>query len=113
MRLMTTLTMLLAMAAGPTWGMQILVRMSDGRTIALDVDPSNAVETVRRAIRDRDGAAPGEHALFVDGARMEDGRRLSEYGIDRTSVLHWLPRGLGHADRSGAGGAAYSLALEF
>jgi len=67
--------------------MQIFVRGIAGKTITLQVEASEACESVRRLVERREGIPPDQQRLTFAGKQLEDGCSIADYGIRRESTL--------------------------
>ncbi|XP_052169227.1 ubiquitin-40S ribosomal protein S27a-1-like [Oryza glaberrima] len=71
---------------------QIFVKGLTGKTTALRMEPSDAVESVKVKLVDKEGLLPDQQRLIFQRRQLDDGHTLTYYGFQEESTLHLLGR---------------------
>ena len=72
--------------------MQIFVKLQSGKTITLEVEPSDFIENVKQKVTDKEGIPPAEQRLFRGTTELLDGRTLADYSVQNETTLNLLQR---------------------
>lgn len=69
--------------------MQISIKTSTGKTIPLDIEPSNRIDDVKAKIQDKEGIPADQQrlAFILDNSRYT----LSDYNVRKDAILHLIP----------------------
>ena len=72
----------------PRGGSELYIRTLSGKTISLEVLPTDTVADLKEMIKNKERISPDEQTLFYAGQKLEDMSTLSSCNIPMESMLH-------------------------
>lgn len=73
-------------------GMQVFVKTLSGKTISVECEPDESIESLKEKIMAKEGVPPDQQRIIFGGKQLDTQKNLSDYDIDDDSTLHLVLR---------------------
>jgi ubiquitin C len=77
---------------GPSGSKTIMIKTLQGKTITIDVNDGDSIESVKKKITDIEGIPVDQMRLVFNGKQLEDANTIQDYGIEADSTVHLVLR---------------------
>jgi len=68
------------------------VKTLTGKTVSVEVEPGESIESVKAKISEKEGVPPEQQRLIFGGQQLADGKTIDDYDIGDDSTLHLVLR---------------------
>ena len=72
------------------FSMQLLVKTVSGRTLSLEVQPTESVESVKKMLQERENVDADHQRLVFAGKELEDSQMIGDYHIGSEATVEML-----------------------
>ena len=71
---------------------KMYIKTVTGKTITLEVDPSNTIQNMKTKIQEKEGISADQYDIFFGGQQLKDDHIVTEYNIPKMFTLYMVLR---------------------
>ncbi|KAJ1617108.1 hypothetical protein T492DRAFT_565041, partial [Pavlovales sp. CCMP2436] len=71
---------------------QLQVKTLAGKTLTIEVEPTESIESIKQKIADQEGVEESTQRLIFGGKQLENGKTLQDYDISEDATVHLVLR---------------------
>ena len=88
----------LSKVLGLRGGMQVFVKTLTGKTISVECEPDESIESLKAKIMEKEGVPPDQQRIIFGGKQLDSLKSLSDYDIEDDSTITMVLRLRGGED---------------
>jgi ubiquitin len=74
-------------------GMQLFVKTLTGKTVSVEADPGDSIETLKHKIQEKEGIPPEQQRIIFGGKQLQGGdKTLGDFDLEEGNTLHLVLR---------------------
>lgn len=81
------LCLMLVVVPTRAYAMQIFVKSLTGKTITIEVEPTDSIEAIKGKIEEKEGIPAESQILYWNDKQLDEGKTLSDYNIQNETIL--------------------------
>lgn len=73
--------------------MQLFVKTLTGKTVSVEADPGDSIETLKHKIQEKEGIPPEQQRIIFGGKQLQGGdKTLGDFDLEEGNTLHLVLR---------------------
>ena len=81
------LCLMLVVVPTRAYAMQLFVKSLTGKTITIEVEPTDSIEAIKGKIEEKEGIPAESQILYWNDKQLDEGKTLSDYNIQNETIL--------------------------